>query len=272
MKEGFVEETTLSKAYHSALLVLHEHGDLTDCSDWNQTQKELAMTIIVDEPLKEPMISKLFIGGPEALEQYRQEMLDGILDFEIEKGNWVYTYHDRMVNYPKTWKTTYSLDTHTIIPDSNINQIDFVIEELKRNPSSRRAVILIREPSVDIYSEDPACLQHIQYFIRDNKLHCKVLFRSNDACKASFMNMFALIMIQKKIADELGVEVGTYVHRANSYHCYEKDFEMLVNYTGKIKEATSDNDLCYNYEEDWKELMEECKPSIDKKVEELYNR
>ena len=265
MKEGFVEETTLSKAYHSALLVLHEHGDLTDCSDWNQTQKELAMTIIVDEPLKEPMISKLFIGGPEALEQYRQEMLDGILDFEIEKGNWVYTYHDRMVNYP--------IDNQIDKPGEwSLNQINFVINELKRNPSSRRAVILIREPSTDAFSEDPACLQHIQYFIRDNKLHCKVLFRSNDACKASFMNMFALIMIQKKIADELGVEVGTYVHRANSYHCYEKDFEMLVNYTNKIKEATSDDDLCYNYEEEWKELMEECKPSIDKKVEELYNR
>ena len=48
------------------------------------------------EPLKEPMISKLFIGGSKELEQYRQEILDGILDFEIERGNWAYTYHSRM--------------------------------------------------------------------------------------------------------------------------------------------------------------------------------
>ena len=277
MKEGFVEEATLSQAYHAALLTLQKYGEEADCADWEQKQKELSMTIIIDEPLQEPMISKYFIGGPEALEQYRQEMLDGILDFEVEKGNWAYTYHDRMVNYPMTWKTTYSLDTHTIITDNSINQIDFVINELKRNPSSRRAVVLVRDPSVDTNSDDPACLQHIQYFIRNNKLHCKVLFRSNDACKASFMNMFALIMLQKRIADELGIELGTYVHRANSYHCYEKDYEMLKNYTDAITEAVNLGEknqiaLAFNYKDGWDELMEEFKPDIEKKVKELKER
>ena len=81
------------------------------------------------------------------------------------------------------------------------NQLQFIIDELRRNPDSRRAVIDIRDNSDDMYSDDPACLQHIQFFIRDNKLHMKVLFRSNDACKAAFMNAFALIMIQKMVAD-----------------------------------------------------------------------
>lgn len=271
MKEGFVEELTLSQAYHAALLTLQIHGEEADCADWEQKQKELSMTIIVDEPLKEPMISKFFIGGPEALEQYRQEMLDGILDFEVQKGNWEYTYHDRMVNYP------YFFEFDLKYEKDHINQIDFVINELKRNPSSRRAVILVRDNSVDPFNDDPACLQHIQYFIRENKLHCKVLFRSNDACKASFMNMFALIMLQKKIAEELGVEVGTYVHRANSYHCYEKDYEMLKNYTDAIDEAISLGEknqvaLAFNYKDGWDELMEEFKPDIEKKVKELKER
>lgn len=156
----------------------------------------MSIAFSIDHPLQEPMISKLFIGGPKELEQYRQEMLYGILDFEVAKGKWKYTYHDRMVNY--------SIDNQVDAPEViSFNQIDFVINELKRNPSSRRAVILIRDVSEDAFSEDPACLQHIQYFIRDNKLHCKVLFRSNDACKASFMNAFALIQLQKLIADKL---------------------------------------------------------------------
>ena len=211
------------------------------------------------------MISKLFIGGPRELEQYRQEVLDGILDFEIEKGNWTYTYHDRIVNYP-IYEKLKAKDLK-ITEISKLNQIDFVINELKRNPSSRRAIILVRDPSIDAFDGDPACLQHIQYFIRDNKLHCKVLFRSNDACKANFMNMFALILLQKRIADALDIEVGTYTHRANSFHCYEKDFTMLKSYVKAINNPNEDNE--YDYIDDWDEIMEEYKPEINDMVKEL---
>ena len=257
MIEVMATGRSLPEAYHEALRNLEYFGEIADCADWNTTQKEVSMTMVVANPLAEPMISKCFIGGPRELEQYRQELLDGILDFEIERGNWTYTYHDRMVNYPIEHDGGRSFD-----------QVKFVIEELKRNPSSRRAVIVVRNPSVDAFSEDPACLQHIQYFIRDGKLHCKVLFRSNDACKATYMNAFGLIMLQKRIADSLGVEVGTYTHRASSFHCYEKDFDMLKGYCKMIAEKDLE-DCTYYYEDEWEELMDEYKDDIDETVKEL---
>ena len=265
-QEVICVEESLPQAYHSALVNLKKYGQIHPCDDWNTKQKELSMTMIVENPLKEPMISKLFIGGYHELEQYVQELIDGILDFVVEIGNWEYTYHDRIVNFPLHES---KCNTENI---SSLNQIDFVINELKRNPSSRRAVIIIRDPSVDAFNNEPACLQHIQYFIRNQKLNCKVLFRSNDACKATFMNAFALIQLQKKIADELGVPVGSYVHRANSFHCYEKDFPLLEKYTEKICDSFDDYDICYDYEDDWKELMEDERPAIKKKVDELKNR
>ena len=224
-------------------------------------QIECSMTMEILEPLTEPMISKFFVGGPQDLEQYRQEMLDGILDFEIYKGNWKYTYHDRMVNY--------SIDNQIRFPNQpTINQVQFIIDELKRNPDSRRAVIDVRDNSDDIYSDDPACLQHIQYFIRNGKLDCKVLFRSNDACKAAFMNAFALIMLQKRIADELGVEIGIYVHRANSFHCYERDYSILKSYVERIENSSLKN-CCYEYTGDWEDQMIEEQPKIAEKVRAL---
>ena len=244
MDEILVHGYSLPDAYHRALIMLNYNGQSVPCPDYNTTQIEISCTMVVHEPLAEPMISRLFIGGYHELEQYRQEILDGILDFEIDKGNWTYTYHDR-IGY----------------------QEQFVINELKRNPDSRRAVIDIRRLS-DMKTNDPACLQHIQYFIRDNKLHCKVLFRSNDACKATFMNAFALIMLQKRIADELGVEVGTYTHRANSFHCYEKDFALLDGYVDRILKGEA---LTYDYVGEWDELMEEAKADIAEKVERLKN-
>ncbi len=242
MEEVLVKGRTLPEAYHAALRALHERGELCPVPDYNTNQKELSMTMTVTEPLGEPMISKLFIGGARELEQYRQEMLDGILDFEIERGNWAYTYHSRMAE-----------------------QLSFITRELRRNPDSRRAVIDVRDWRKDSESDDPACLQHLQYFIRGGALHCKVLFRSNDACKAAFMNAFALIMLQKRFADELGLPMGSYTHRANSFHCYEKDFPMLEGYVRRMEAGN----VTYDYADDWEELMAEARPEIAEAVEKL---
>lgn len=245
MKELFVEGNTLPDAYHKAITTLYREGENVPCPDYNTNQKELSMTMVVREPLGEPMISRLFIGGYSELEQYRQEILDGILDFEIEAGNWEYTYHSRIAE-----------------------QLPFLMNELKRNPDSRRAVIDVRDWKHDARegNTSPACLQHLQYFIRDQKLHCKVLFRSNDAAKATFMNAFALIFLQKRIADELGCGMGTYTHRANSFHCYEKDYDLLRGYIERLESGLA---TTFDYEGEWEELMDECKPKIAQTVESL---
>lgn len=244
MRDIHVTGETLPSAYHLALYNLRQWGDWVSCTDWNTRALEISLTMTVTNPLKEPMISKFFIGGPRELQQYTMEMLGGILDFEVEKGKWAYTYHARYQD-----------------------QIPFVLQELRRNPDSRRAVMTIRDKDADMGSDDPACLQHIQYFVRQGRLDCMVLFRSNDACKAAFMNAFALIMLQKRIADELGIDVGTYTHRANSFHCYERDKEKLRYFVAKLRRL--DFEPTYNYRDDWQEMMEESAPDILKEVEKL---
>ncbi len=244
MEEVFVTGKTLPAAYHQALISLQQ-APVIPCPDWNTNQKEVTMTFVVEQPLCEPVISRLFYGDPRSLEQYRQEMLDGIMDFEIDRGNWVYTYHSRYAN-----------------------QYGFILDELRRNPYSRRAVMDIRTPD-DMGSDDPACWQHAQYFIREGKLHCKILFRSNDACKAAYMNAFALIMLQKRIADALGVQMGTYTHRANSFHCYERDFDLLDGYIERIR---SGENLVYDYTDEWDELMEAERSAIAAMVLEQKNK
>ena len=247
MNELFCPAVTLPQAYHDALRSLWHYGDRTDCPDYGTRQLETSMTFEVIHPLQEPMISRLIPCGPRELEQYRQEVLDGILDFEAAQGNWEYTYHMRMCD-----------------------QFEFIINELQRNPDSRRAVIDVRDKAADMLTDSPACLQHIQYFIRDGALHCKVLFRSNDAVKAAFMNAFALIMLQKRFADELGVDVGSYTHRANSFHAYEKDWPLLEAYA-KVA-ANPGAQITYKYEGDWKELMEEEQRNIAQAVAQLEKR
>jgi thymidylate synthase len=244
MKEYLVEGKTLPETYHKALSVLYYHGKITECPDYNQKQKECSMTMFVENPIAEPMISKLFIGGHADLQQYKMEVLDGILNFRIGRG-WDYTYNSRISE-----------------------QLPFIYKELTRNPYSRRAVIDVRDWKHDTKERNtsPACLQNMNFFIRDGKLHMKILMRSNDASEATFMNAFAFIMLQKRIADTLGYPIGSYTHRANSFHCYEKDFKLLEHY---IKGIESKELITYEYEGFYKELMEECIPEIMKKVDSI---
>lgn len=294
MKEVFVRGKSLPEAYHMAITALHCEGEVLTSNDWNQRQKEVSMTFVAEEPLFEPMVSKLYIGGFHELQQYVMEIVEGILDFKIGDG-WDYTYHDRMARFPISRRREREADSLVLEATSDgdgqkgydayrgheaqagkeeqapLDQIQFVIDELRRQPDSRRAVMSIRDNGVDPFGTDPACLQHVQYFIRDGMLHCKVLLRSNDAPKASFMNAFAFVFLQKKIAGELGVNVGSYTHRANSYHAYERDFALLEQYAHAI-ESKGIEEITYEYEGFYRELMEERIPAIREMVEGLRNR
>lgn len=237
-----VKGKTLPEAYHNALTTLLESSAVVLSPSWQTRCLELPMTFVVEHAMEEPRISRLFPGGPRDLEKYRMEMLYGIEDFEVERGNWEYTYHERMAE-----------------------QIPFIIRELRRDTYSRRAVIDVRRTS-DIFLSDPPCLQHIQFMIRDGKLNMIVLFRSNDACKATFMNAYALTCLQGEIAAELGVDVGSYTHIANSFHAYERDWELLESYCNRIRDG---REVTYNFLGDWDELMDAERPGIMEEVERM---
>ena len=240
MKEFFIEGRTLPEVYHKALVMLEKNGEIVDCPDYDQLQKECTMTMHIEEPLAEEMISKLLICGPKELRQYEFEILDGILDFVIGKSEnlWEYTYHNRFVHW-----------------------LDFVIADLQREKYSRRAAISIRDNEIDSQTTHPACLQNIQFFIRNEKLDMCVLFRSRDLPEAWFMNAFALIKLQSRIADELGVPVGTYSDRSNSCHAYEKNFGLLEGYVRKI-ETEPFEETVYPYKGFFEDMMAEYDQEI----------
>ena len=239
MKHFFVEETSLPQAYHAALRLLSTEGKQIPCPDYSTDMLEIAMTFAVAEPFAEPMVSRLYPGGTYELQQYVLEVCDGILDFMVGAAE-------------NTWEYTYSLRIK--------GQIPWLLDELRRNPHSRRAVIDVRDTAVDAHNDHPACLQHIQFLNRDGKLHMKVLMRSNDAVNATFMNAFAFIMLQKRIADELGLAVGSYTHTANSFHAYAKDWKMLRGYMARLDEA--EGALTYDYASFYKDVMAAEIPKI----------
>jgi thymidylate synthase len=101
-----------------------------------------------------------------------------------------------------------------------------------------------------------------------------VRFRSNDAYKAAFMNIFALVQLQQRIAARVSeltghaVEVGRYCHMVDSYHIYGSYFkEFEGRFLGMLKSRTFEQ-RTMRYE-DVKEMMEEARPSLLEKAKEM---
>ena len=108
------------------------------------------------------------------------------------------------------------------------NQIEKIIELLTVDPYSRRAVININVPNENVIeTKDEPCTICLDYQIRNGKLHCTCVMRSNDVNFGLRNDLGFFIYLQKYIAGRLGVPVGTYTHFAMSIHFYDRDFKMI---------------------------------------------
>jgi thymidylate synthase len=105
-------------------------------------------------------------------------------------------------------------------------------------------------------------------------LNTNVRFRSNDAYKAAFMNMFALVQLQVRIAERIStrtgneVKLGRYVHQADSYHIYGAYFNDFTERFIKALKNRTFEERCYRYE-DMKFIMEESIPAIREKASRM---
>jgi len=105
---------------------------------------------------------------------------------------------------------------------SRENQLDYVIEELKRNPESRRAAISIYDGKEHaIYSKDTPCTYAIGFQIVNKKLEMSVLMRSNDLWFGFCNDQYCFSELMKIVADELSIELGCYYHFAQNFHLYK---------------------------------------------------
>jgi thymidylate synthase len=222
-----VEGKTIAEVWEKSVLLLWEKGtpfkteyDLPQ----DPPSRDATMIMVVNEPFSEPRIHLGFPGGMEDLEKYRQEVVLGIHDHWIkpEEGKWTYTYHQRLFNYP-------------VNNEKTVNQIDYIINKLSQTFFTRRAQAITWIPSYDPQTDDPPCLQRIWCRIvtenNKNYLRMNTHWRSRDAYRAAYMNLFGLTELQKFIAEQISkktgkeILVGPYVDITDSYHIYGSNFE-----------------------------------------------
>ncbi|HOW65933.1 MAG TPA: thymidylate synthase [Candidatus Paceibacterota bacterium] len=269
-----VEADSIARAWELSLIELHQKG----CSiktEYDKPEdppsKDATMILTITDPLREPMIHKDFPGGPEELQEYVMEVCDGIKDHLVRDTKdpsdtrWEYTYHQRLFAY----------QAPNLPP---FDQIENVCQKLARAPHSRRAQAITWKVWEDNECYDPACLQSLWFRITEQDgqafLSLNVRFRSNDAYKAAFMNIFALVQLQQRVATQISqlsgrpVQLGRYCHIADSYHIYGSYFK---EFEGRFLRALEKRDFAQRTLRyaDVRDLMEQARPSIQEKAARL---
>lgn len=269
-----VEADNIARAWELSLIELHEKG----CSVRTQydkpgdpPSKDATMVLTIRDPLSEPMIHRDFPGGPDDLQEYVMEVNEGIKDHLVrdesdpEDTRWQYTYHQRLFAYS--------------VPGlPPIDQIETLCRKLAESPHTRRAQAVTWQAWLDNECEDPACLQSFWCRITEEQgqavLSTNVRFRSNDAYKAAFMNIFALVELQRRIAGRVTelrgreVSVGRYCHVADSYHLYGSYFqEFERRFLGALEKRTFEQ-RTFAYSR-LREMMEEARPQILEKARNM---
>lgn len=120
---------------------------------------------------------------------------------------------------------------------SSVNQIDEVVNKLKKDPDSRQAVVAIysKEDLIGAGGLNTPCTMTLQFLLRGGNLHTIVNMRSSDVVKGLTYDVFVFTMVQEYVARQLQVPLGHYYHNAGSLHLYETDLDLLSKLRRKYR-------------------------------------
>ncbi|NMB79222.1 MAG: thymidylate synthase [Methanomicrobiales archaeon] len=226
-----IRAPSIGKAHEQVIQMILEKGWLLKTENEEATVEFEEIAMQVDTPLAEPSVSPYSRFQQKFVEQYARDLLNG------SHASFEYDYHGRLFD----WGESLTAENNPV----HVNQIAYIVDKLRASPNTRRAIAITWNPVIDEKLDDCPCLQLIQCVLRDKKLHMKVIFRSNDMLTAAGANMYALVQLQKSIADQLGVACGTYTHISLVPHIYYiRDIHDIEPFCGKGKLIQPVREVC----------------------------
>lgn len=108
------------------------------------------------------------------------------------------------------------------------DQLAAIVELLKKDPDSRRAVLQMWAPDGDLQMSTPRadipCNTAVYFKVRQGALNMTVTNRSNDMIWGAYgANVVQMSILQEYLAAKLGVQVGRYHQVSDSFHVYLDD-------------------------------------------------
>ena len=112
-------------------------------------------------------------------------------------------------------------------PDgSSIDQIANLIEQIEKNPSSRRLIVSAWNPAQVDQMALPPCHCLFQFHVANGKLSCQLYQRSADIFLGVPFNIASYALLTMMVAQVCGLEPGEFIHTLGDAHIYSNHFEQ----------------------------------------------
>ena len=196
---AIIECDTIGEVWQEAFDFIIQNGK--NIKDDNEELIEfLHLFLIVNSPEKEdPIVQK----QDESMKKWMRENFTQIMRVPELNNSWSYGW--RLYNF------------------QGKDQIDWVIEKLKKKPESKSATISMLQRA----GEEPyiPCVSLLDFKIRNMQLWLTATCRSLDFGQKAIHNITNLASVSKKVANELGISQNRLFIHVNSAHIYKKDLK-----------------------------------------------
>jgi thymidylate synthase len=122
--------------------------------------------------------------------------------------------------YGKQWRSWEGADGNTV------DQIAWVVDEIRRNPDSRRLIVsawnVAELPKMALMP----CHSLFQFYVADGRLSCQLYQRSGDIFLGVPFNIASYALLTHMVAQVCGLGVGDFVHTLGDAHLYSNHFEQ----------------------------------------------
>ena len=169
-------------------------------------------TLEVRSPkVDDPIIARY--GDPERLDWMHANFTDHSRVAELGDSD---SYATRLYDYARAGR----------------DQVRWVIDRLAANPSARDVTITTFQPLTD--TSYVPCVSLLDFWLIQDELQLAVYAHSIDFGTKGYANLVELAALQTRVANELGVGVGTLTMTVKSAHIYETELDLMR----RIVEAT----------------------------------
>ncbi|WP_421379044.1 thymidylate synthase [Bacillus salacetis] len=123
--------------------------------------------------------------------------------------------------YGKQWRSWEGAGGETI------DQISELIENIKKNPDSRRLIVNAWNVGEIDKMALPPCHCLFQFYVADGKLSCQLYQRSADVFLGVPFNIASYALLTMMIANVCDLEPGEFVHTFGDVHIYQNHLEQV---------------------------------------------
>ncbi len=181
------------------------------------TTKKLHLRSIVHELL-------WFLKGETNI-AYLKDNKVGIWD------EWADEYGELGPVYGKQWRRWTTAD------GGEIDQIRWVIDEIKRNPDSRRLIVSAWNVADLSQMALMPCHTMFQFYVADGKLSCQLYQRSGDIFLGVPFNIASYALLTHMVAQVCGLGVGDFVHTLGDAHLYSNHYDQACEQLARTPRA-----------------------------------